>query len=513
MYLLGIDIGTSGTKTLLCDEKGTVLATATASHTLLTPKPGWSEQRPDEWWEATVLATKAVVKKAKIKASEIKAIGLSGQMHGSVFLDKGGKAVRNALLWNDQRTSRQADDILAKAGGPKQMLAMVGNLPLTGYTVPKILWLRDNEPAKYERVRAIILPKDYIRLKLTGDVASEYSDASGTALLDCKNRVWSDALLGKLNIDKTLLPKLYESTDVTGTLTATAAKELGLAAGTPVVGGGSDAATGAVGNGIVEAGLINAALGTSGVMLAHADEYRLDDADTSAIGRVATMCHAVPGKWIVFGCMLSAAGSFQWYADHFAEYEAQLAKKLKRNVFDLLTEEAAKAPIGSEGVFFLPFLTGERCPYPDPNARAAWIGMTRRTNQGTLIRSLLEGVTFNMNAILKIMRDMQVPVREIRGYGGGTKSRLWMEMQANIYDAPMTITNSQEGCAYGAALIAGVGAGAWPTLEEACRKTIKTTSRTKPNAKAVATYARHAAVYEKMYGDLKERFGEIASLG
>lgn len=512
MHLLGIDIGTSGTKALICDERGRIIATADAPHELLTPKPGWTEQRPEDWWATTVASVRAVMKRAKLKPSDIVGVGLSGQMHGSVFLDRRGKPIRNALLWNDQRTTKQSANILAKAGGERRMLELVGNLPLTGYTAPKLLWLRDNEPAKYDRLAKMLLPKDYIRLKMTGEYATDVADASGTALLDVRSRKWSDELLSILRIDAAILPRLYESTEITGTITASAARELGLKEGTPVVAGAGDVASGAVGNGIVESGLISAALGTSGVMCAHADSPGLDDAGPT-VGRVATMCHAVPGKWIVFGCMLSAAGSFQWYADQLAQHEVLLAKKQKRNVFELMTEMAASAPLGSEGLFFLPFLTGERCPYPDPNARACWVGMTRRTTKAMCIRALLEGVTFNMRGILQIMRDMQIPVRQIRGTGGGTKSAFWTQMQADVYDAPLAITNSEEGGAYGVALLAGVGTGLWPSVEAACKATIRTVKVAKPAAKRVAAYARHANVYDKLYGDLRERFGEIASLG
>lgn len=512
-HLIGIDVGTSGTKALICDFKGNVIATASSHYEMLMPKPGWTEQRPDDWWTGSVVAIRTAIKKAKLKPEQIKGIGLSGQMHGSVFLDKAGKPIRNALLWNDQRTTKQSDEILTKAGGAKRMLELVGNLPLTGYTVPKILWLRENEPTKFAKVAKIILPKDYVRLKMTGEYACDVADASGTALLDIKTRTWNDELLGLLGIDKKILPKLYESPEVTGTLTAAAAKELGLAAGTIVIAGAGDVAAGAVGNGVVETGLISASLGTSGVMCAHADTPAIDDADARAPGRVATMCSAVPGKWIVFGCMLSAAGAFQWYADQLAQYETELAKKGKRNVFEVMTEMAASAPLGSEGLFFMPHLTGERCPYPDPNARACWVGMTLRTTKAMCIRALMEGVTFNMNAMLDIMRDhLKIPVKQVRATGGGAKSALWKGMQADIYNAPLAITNSEEGGAYGVTLLAGVGAGVWPSIEAACKATIKTVEVTKPNAKRVATYARNAKVYGKLYGDLRDRFAEIATL-
>jgi xylulokinase len=510
-YLLGIDVGTSGTKALVTDYKGNILATASADHTLLTPKPGWTEQRPDEWWTATVAATKAAIKKAKIKPDQVAGIGLSGQMHGSVFLDKAGKVIRNALLWNDQRTVAQCAKITELAGGEKSLLRMVGNLAMAGYTSPKILWLRDNEPKNYDKLAKIILPKDYIRLQMTGEYATDVADGSGMGLIHQPSRTWSDELLGKLKIDKALLPRLYESPEITGTLTSSAAKLLGLKAGTPVVAGAGDVMSGAIGNGVVETGLLSASLGTSGVLCAHADTAAIDDQD-AVLGRVATMCSAVPGKWVVYGCMLSAAGSFQWYGDQLAAYEHALAKKSKQNVFDLLVDGASKIPPGSEGLFFLPYLSGERCPHPDADARGAWIGLSLRTGRDAMVRALLEGVTFGMRDMLGIMRDqMKIPVKQIRATGGGTKSALWRSMQADIYDAPLTITNSAEGGAFGVALLAGVGTGVWKSVEEACRKTIKVTQTTKPG-KQVKTYAAHYDVYRKLYGSLKDRFAEMAKL-
>lgn len=512
-YLLGIDVGTSGTKTLICDLKGKVLATASSDHTLLTPKPGWTEQHPAEWWQATILATRAVLKKAKIKGDAILAVGLSGQMHGSVFMDKSDRVIRPALLWNDQRTQKQCDDILKRVGSERKMLDLVGNLPLTGYTSPKILWLRDNEPGNYKKLARVILPKDYVRWQMTGEYATDVADASGMALVDQKTRRWSKKMLDLLELDEKMLPTLLESPEVSGRLHAEGARQLGLKIGTPVVAGAGDVMSGAVGNGIVETGIVNASLGTSGVLCAHADAATIDDKQQT-LGRVATMCSAVPGKWVVYGCMLSAAGSFQWYADAIATLEHTLAKRSKSSVFDILDAEAQKAPLGCEGLFFLPYLTGERCPHPDPHARGGWIGLSRRSDRAMLVRSLLEGVTFNMGSILSIMRDeMKIPVREVRGTGGGTKSKLWRSMQADIYNAPLVITNSEEGGAYGVALLAGVGAGVWKGVAEACRATIKPISTTRPNAKNVARYAKHHAVYDKLYASLKDRFAEIAGLG
>jgi xylulokinase len=513
-YLLGIDIGTSGTKTLVCDEKGRVVGTAMAEHPIFSPKPGWSEQRPEDWWKSTCEATKAVLKKAKVKASDIGGIGLSGQMHGSVFLGDGPRALRPALLWNDQRTARQCAEITEKAGGREKLIELVANPALTGFTAPKILWVREHEPRIYDKIKHILLPKDYIRYRMTGEYATEVSDASGMLLLDVVKRQWSDKLLGLLDIDKSVLAKLYESPEVTGTLTEGAAKELGLKAGIAVVGGGGDQAAAAVGNGIVMSGIISATLGTSGVVFAHSDRPTRDPQ-----GRVHTMCHAVPGKWCVFGCMLAAGGSFQWFRNELGFVEVELARMLTQkkgkavDPYELLVQEAAAAPAGSEGLFFLPYLTGERCPHPDPKARGAWIGITNRTNRDMMIRSLLEGVTCGMRDAIEIMREMGIPITQVRAGGGGARSDFWRQLQADIYKAPIVLTNSTEGSAYGVAILAGVGTGVWKSVEEACKAAIKPTAKVTPNKKMMGLYERYYGTYRKLYGDLRERFGEMGGLG
>ncbi|CAA9445036.1 MAG: Xylulose kinase [uncultured Phycisphaerae bacterium] len=506
-HLLGIDIGTSGTKTLICDEDGKVLATAMAEHPIFSPKPGWSEQEPEDWWTATCTATKAVLKKAKVKPADVGGIGLSGQMHGSVFLGDGTKALRRALLWNDQRTAEQCRQIEAKAGGREALIELVANPALTGFTAPKILWLREHEPKTYAKVKHILLPKDYIRLRMTGEYATEVSDASGMLLLDVKSRTWSDKLLSLLEIDKGVLGKLYESAEVTGTLHEEGARALGLRPGIPVVGGAGDQAAGAVGNGIVSAGIVSATLGTSGVVFAHSEQPTLDP-----LGRVHTMCHAVPGKWCVFGCMLSAGGSFQWLRNTLGQDEVSEARKRKVDPYELLVEQAATAPAGCEGLFFLPYLTGERCPHPDPNARGGWIGLTARTSRAMLIRSLMEGVTFGMRDALEIMRQMNIPVTQVRASGGGARSPFWRQLQADVYQTPIVLTNAMEGPAYGVALLAGVGTGVWSSVEEACKRSIKQTEKVAPNKKSAAGYDKFFRTYDKLYGDLKERYTEMAAL-
>jgi xylulokinase len=507
-HLLGIDIGTSGTKTLICDEDGKVLATAMAEHPIFSPKPGWSEQNPEDWWQATIKATKAVVKTAGLTAADIGGIGLSGQMHGLVALDSADRVLRPALLWNDQRTQKQCDEITQKAGGRERLIEMVANPALTGFTAPKILWVREKEPKVYAKTKHILLPKDYIRYRLTGQYATDVGDASGTLLLDVRNRRWSDELLSLLQIDKALLPAaVHESHEITGGLTADAAKLLGLKAGTPVVGGSGDQPAGADGNGIDTAGDGSATRGTSGVVFAHSDQPTLDPQ-----GRVHTMCHAVAGKWCVFGCMLSAGGSFQWFRNTLAEAEVVAAKRHKVDPYEILVREAQQATPGGEGLFFLPYLTGERCPHPDPHARGGWIGLTARTQRRDLIRSLLEGVTFGMRDAVEIMRQMNIPVTQVRASGGGARSAFWRQLQADIYKTPVVITNAAEGPAYGVALLAGVGTGVWNSVEEACKSSIKQVEKIAPAKKSSAMYDRNYDVYRKLYFDLKDRFGDMAQL-
>lgn len=506
-YLLGIDVGTSGTKTLLCDQSGQVLGTATAEHDIASPKPGWSEQDPTQWWEATCTATRAVLKKTKVRGAQVSAIGLSGQMHGSVFLADDEKPLRPALLWNDQRTAEQCAEIEKKAGGRKKLINMVGNPALTGFTAPKILWVRQHEPKVYEKTKHILLPKDYIRYCMTGEYATEVGDASGTLLLDVKKRAWNKKVLSLLEIDADLLPQCYESHEVSGKLHAAGAEALGLAEGTPVVGGSGDQPAGAVGNGIVKAGIVSATLGTSGVVFAHADEPTYDPS-----GRVHTMCHAVAGKWCVFGCMLSAGGSFQWFRNHMAAEERREAKKMKVDPYQILVNHATDAPPGCEGLFFLPYLTGERCPHPDPNARGGWIGLTARHNRAAMIRSLLEGVTFGMADALQIMDGMGINVQTVRVSGGGARSAFWRQLQADIYNKNVATINADEGPAYGVALLAGVGTGVWKHVPEACNAAIKETETLKPDKKLAKLYAAYHKQYQRLYDALKGEFEQIAAL-
>lgn len=504
---LGIDIGTSGTKTLAVRDDGSILGSATEEYPLSNPKPGWSEQAPDDWWQASARSVRRVMKMAQLKSADIGGIGLSGQMHGSVFLDKSGKVIRPALLWNDQRTAEECAEIERLAGGRRQLIDLVANPALTGFTAPKILWLRNHEPKRFDRTMKVLLPKDYVRYRMTGEFATEVSDASGTLLLDVVQRRWSTKLLSKLQLDESLLPEVHESEDITGRLSAKAAKEMGLTEGIPVVGGGGDQAASAIGNGIVTSGVVSATMGTSGVVFAHSDEVQVDPE-----GRLHTFCHAVRGKWHVMGCVLSAGGSLQWYRNQLCSEDVAAARRQKVDPYELITRQAAESPAGSEGLFFLPYLTGERTPHADPNARGCWIGLSLRHTRSHLARSVMEGATYAMRDSLEIAREMQIPIREIRLSGGGARSSFWRQMQADIYGQSVVTINAEEGPAFGVALLAAAGTGAYKDVQEACKATIRVVTRTSARKAASQTYAAAYPVYQQLYRSLKSDFAAIQQL-
>ncbi len=509
---LGIDVGTSGTRALVCDERGKILASATGPHESHHPHPGWSEQDPGEWWQATVHSVRTAMAQVERsrdtrKHGQVAGIGLSGQMHGSVFLDKSGCVIRPAILWNDQRTAAECDEIEERAGGRKSLLKMVANPALTGFTAPKILWLRNHEPRAFDRTRKVLLPKDYVRFRMTGQFATEVSDASGTLLFDVAKRTWSKKLLEKLDLDAKLMPPCFESEEVSGMVSAAVAAELGVPAGTPVVGGGGDQAAGAVGNGIVRPGVISATMGTSGVVFAYADKVEVDPA-----GRVHTFCHAVRGKWHVMGVVLSAGGSFQWYRNQLGQAQVAEAKRRGVDPYELLTAEAADAPPGSEGLFFLPYLTGERTPHADPDAKAAWIGLTVRHDRTHLARAVLEGATFAMRDSLEFIKGMGVPIRQIRLSGGGARSEFWRQLQADIYGQRVVTINAEEGPAYGVALLAMVGTGVYASIAEACDATIRVVTETAADRRAVMIYNRAYPVFGSLYRSLRADFKSLSRL-
>jgi xylulokinase len=514
-YLLGLDIGTSGAKALLCDDNGYVLETATAEYPLRSPYPLWSEQDPEDWWRGARQAIREIVERASVEAHQITGLGLTGQMHGAVFLDDHDAVIRPALLWNDQRTAAECAEIADRVGGDR-LIAIAGNPALTGFQAPKILWLRNHEPENYARLAQVLLPKDYIRLILTGASATDAADAAGTLLLDLRTRDWSEELLRMLEIQRGWLPKVFEGPDVAGTLLPEIAAELGLPAGLPVIAGGGDNAAAAVGTGVVRPGLVSSSIGTSGVLFAHADTVALDPQ-----GRLHSFCHSVPGKYHLMAVTLSAGGAFRWFRDildvGFWNLE-EADRNPKSNIQNLkfsygeLATAAATVPVGAEGLLFLPYLTGERTPHLDPLARGAFVGLTARHTVAHMARAVMEGVVYSLRDGLEIMRGLGVPIVEIRATGGGGRSPLWRQMQADIYGAEVATLAAEEGPAYGAALLAGVGAGVFATVEEAVDRCVAVTGRTVPNPPDQARYAQVYAVYRDLYDALRDSMHRLAKL-
>ena len=506
---LGIDIGTSGSRAILIDEKGHVKASASASHTCQSPKPLWSEQSPQEWWDAIKQAVPAACKQANAKPEDIAGIGLSGQMHGLTLLDKKNSVLRPAILWNDQRTAEECAEITSKAGGRAKLLELVSNPALTGFTAPKILWVRKNEPSIYEKAAKALLPKDYIRFLLTGEYATEVSDASGTLLLDVKARAWCKPLLTKLSIDTSMLPEVFESQEVSGKITKEAAAALGncVKVGTPVVGGGGDQAAGGVGAGIVAKGVASISLGTSGVVFLHSDEVKTDTE-----GRLHTFCHAVKGKWHMMGCALSSGGSFQWFKNALGHPESAIASLTGNDPYDILIQEARHAPVGSGGLCFLPYLTGERSPHADPYAKGAFIGITPGTTKGMMARSIVEGVCFSLRDSFEVFKTMKVPVSEIRVTGGGAKNPFWRQTLADTFGQETHALMAAEGPAYGVALLAAVGTGAFKSVEEACSATVKTCDMMRPQRNRQKVYDVQYPLWQNLYKSLKGDFEKLAKM-
>lgn len=492
--LLGIDISTTGAKALLIDAEGDVVGSATSPLALSTPRPLWSEQDPEDWWQGVARSVRKVLADTGVAATAVKAIGLTGQMHGLVLLDEAGNVLRPAILWNDQRTGAQCDEIRRRIGKGR-LIQITGNDALTGFTAPKILWVRQHEPPIYARTRHVLLPKDYIRYRLTGEFAMDRAGGAGTLLFDLKARTWSDEVLQALEIPAPWLPSTYEGPEITGDVSEGASAATGLAAGTPVVGGGGDQAAQAVGVGAVEPGIIALTLGTSGVVFA-ATESPLIEPE----GRLHAFCHAVPDRWHLMGVMLSAAGSLQWYRD-------TLAPGLD---FDDLLSEAESAPPGGEGLLFLPYLTGERTPHPDPLARGAWVGLTVRHSRAHLTRAVLEGVAYGIKDSFSLIQQAGLGrIEEVRLSGGGARSPLWRQIIADVLGQTLVTVKTTEGAAYGAALLAGVGAGLFENVPAACEQTIRVTGRTEPG-EATTFYQERYPRYRALYPALREEFRRMA---
>ena len=505
-YLIGIDLGTSGTKTVLFDISGNTVASSTVEYPLIQPQNGWAEQDPNQWWDACVKTLKDVLGGSGINPSDVASIGLSGQMHGLVLLDENGEVLRNSIIWCDGRTTEQCDEITNLVGA-KRLIEITANPALTGFTAGKILWVRQNEPEIYAKARHILLPKDYLRYKLCDVFATEVSDASGMNLLDVPNRKWSDEVLKKLNIDEEMLPKMHESYEITGSVSKESAAVTGLKAGTPVVGGGGDNAAAAIGTGIVEAGKAFITIGTSGVIFAHSDNVTIDPQ-----GRVHTFCSAVPGAWTVMSCTLSAGGSLQWFRNNFCEAEMEEAKAKGVAVYDILSEKAKNVPIGANKLLFLPYLMGERSPILNPFARGVFFGLSGVHTRSEMVRAIMEGVVYSQRECIDVLRQMGVPFSQMMATGGGGRSPFWRQMISDVLDCPIATITNKEGAALGAAILAGVGAGVYESLPAACNTIIKTTPHHTPDVGQKAIYDKYYSLYLDVYGSLKDHFNTLSAI-
>ena len=497
-YLLGLDIGTSGTKTALFDENGNTIKTATYGYELFQPKVGWAEQNPEDWWKACVEGIKDVIKNSGVSCNDINGIGLSGHMHGLVLVDENNQVIRNSIIWCDQRTEKECEYITEKIGR-ERLISITGNPAMTGFTLSKLLWVRNNEPENYKKIKKILLPKDYIRFRLTNVFATEVSDASGMQMLDINSRDWSTELLNELEIDKNILAPVYESVVVSGHVTKETAEITGLAEGTAVVGGAGDQAAGAIGNGIVSEGIISTVIGSSGVVFASTDTPRFDKG-----GRVHTLCHAVPGKWHVMGVTQGAGLSFKWFKETFCQKEIEDCKENKLNIYDVLTAKAAQSKPGANGVIYLPYLMGERTPHLDPNVKGGFLGVSLINNHDDFIRSILEGVSFSLKNCLDIIEDMNVNIHDIRVSGGGAESEVWRQILSDIFGYSLTTVKASEGPALGVAILAAVGTGIYPSVEDACNKIIKGQDKVTPNKDTHEEYMKVYKVYNSLYPKIKD---------
>jgi xylulokinase len=494
MKLLGIDVGTGGTRVVLLDADGRVLGSSTAAHPpFASPHPGWAEQNPDDWWAAVCSAIPECLTRGKTAASEISGIALTGQMHGLVLLDRDERVLRPSIIWCDQRTEVECSEITEKIGAAR-LIELTANPALTNFTLPKIWWVQKHEPEVWARAGAILLPKDYIRLRLSGSRATDVADASGTLLFDVANRQWSRAMMEASRLNPDLLPTVFESCEISGHVSDEGARATGLRAGIPIVTGAGDQAAGAVGAGIVRPGTVSATIGTSGVVFAATAGPVRDPA-----GRIHTFCHAVPHRWHVMGVTQSAGYSLRWFRDQFGAGGDPAG-----DAYERLMTEADAAPAGADGLLWAPYLMGERTPYLDPLARGALVGISATHTRAHVIRAILEGVAFSLRDTLTIFAELKIPVESIRLSGGGARGSLWRQIQADIFGMPVGVLEVEEGPAYGVALLAGVGVGAWPTVEKACDATVRVSKRIEPSPENVALMNRQYVAYRKLYPALRD---------
>lgn len=505
-YILGVDLGTSGTKTVLFDEQGAAVASASREYPMYQPQNGWAEQDPDDWWRAARDTTREVIEKSGVSASKICGLGISGQMHGLVMTDGEGNVLRRAILWCDGRTGAECEELTRRVGKDR-LIAISANPALTGFTAGKILWVQKHEPELWAKVRHVMLPKDYVRFRLTGEYASEMSDASGTNLLDVPKRRWSEEIASALDLPMDLLPPLFEASEAVGRITAKAAAETGLCEGMPVAGGAADNMAGAIGTGVAMAGKAFTTIGTSGVVYAHSDTVQIDPA-----GRVHTFCSAVPGAYTVMSCTLAAGLSLKWYRDTFCQAEIQTASEMGTDPYVLMNEQAAKSPIGANRLIFLPYLMGERSPLLDSNARGAFLGLSAMHTRRDLLRAVMEGVIYSQRQNLDVLRGMNVVPQTMLACGGGAKSPFWRQMMADVFGMPVATVQNTEGPALGAAILAGTAAGLYSDVPTACAKMISEAEPLKPDAARSAQYEPFYRLYTSLYPQLAEAYGQLAAL-
>ena len=505
-YVIGVDCGTSGTKTVLFDEKGNVIASSTIEYPMYQPKNGYAEQWPGDWANAMINTVKAVMAKSGVNKNDVKGVGISGQMHGLVLLDKDNNVIRPSIIWCDQRTEKEVEWMNSNIGREK-LVSITANPALTGWTAAKILWVKNNEPENYEKIAHILLPKDFLRFVLTHEYATEVSDASGMQLLDVPNRKWSDELLSAFEIDKSWLGKVYESCEVTGTLTKAMADELGLGEGTIVVGGAGDNAAAAIGTGVCEDGKAFTTIGTSGVVFAHTSNISIDTK-----GRVHTCCAAVPGAWHVMGVTQGAGLSLKWFRDNFCNAEKETAKYMGVDEYYLMDKQAETVPVGAERLLYLPYLMGERTPHLDPNARGVFFGLSAMHTKKHMLRAVMEGVSYSLRDCVEVFREMDINVSDMMACGGGGSSPLWRSMLADLYNCPVKTASSKEGPALGVALLASVGAGIYTSVPEACKAVVKTDKTQAPDSAKVPEYEKYYQLYRDIYPALKEQFAKLGTL-
>jgi xylulokinase len=483
---LGIDVGTGGTRAILIDRTGKVLASAASDHAPIRSEHiGWAEQDPEDWWRAASEAIAGAISISGTSANDIEAIGLTGQMHGCVMLDEDGAVLRPALIWCDQRTQPQCD-WLTETIGFERLIELTCNPALPNFTLTKLLWVREHEPLISARIRHVLCPKDYVRYRLTGEFAMDMQEASGTLLLDVTNRRWSTEVAEAARIPMEWLPRLFEGPEVCARISSAGANATGLATGTPVVAGAGDQGAGAVGMGILSPGSVSATIGTSGVVFAATDSPAKD-----RLGRLHTFCHAAPSLWHVMGVTNGAGLSLRYFRDTFAPGSS----------YEDLLAEAADAPAGSDGLLWAPYLFGERTPHLDPNARAAFVGITASHKRGHFLRAILEGVAFSLRDTLNLFHELEIPIKGIRLGGGGARGSLWRQIQADVYGAPVELLEAEEGGAFGAALLAGTGVGAWHSVEAACADTVRVAETIPPKDSAIMAEAYQH--YRKLYPALK----------